>query len=69
MTTTFGAPRGSSVRGLEDGDLLGARRTQVLLQQGQALGVEVPALGLEDVAAVRQRLGLRVDATDLQLRQ
>ena len=39
----------------EHGDLLGARRAQVLLEQGAALGVEVVAGGREHLGGVRAR--------------
>ena len=53
--------------GLEDGDLLGAGRTQVFFQQRPALGVELGALGIEHMLAVARRLGGRVDAADGEL--
>ena len=49
----------------EHGDFLGARRTQIFLQQCAAIGVEIFAGGRQHMLDVVPRLRLRVNPADL----
>ena len=61
--------RDDAREGVEDRDLLGAGRAQVLQQQRAPFLVEMGAARGHDLVDVALRLGLRVDAVDAQARQ
>ena len=52
--------------GVENGDLFGAGRAQILAQQGLSLGVEVATAIRHDLLDIALRLRLRVDSVDPQ---